>query len=197
MDDQTDKIKKKRKKCIRKVITTPLDSKKERQSNKIKDKPERSRFAKKNRPKAENLNDEEIENAECYLQYRPKCERYIFKKTPSPVLIQKILHCIGIEDIEDFVLSNTEINERVLKQMNTLFRMSLLKEEIVDCMHPWLYKTIDEMTYNNVIYILRNVLKLIGYKLQYRRAYHHSKQYMAQTIQKIDITRKTRNVVIL
>jgi len=99
----------------------------------------------------------------------------IYSSQPSDELFQKLLEAFGIMEINiDQTFSRIDLQNK-----NTLLKLANLVPYLKECYLPCKARTyLNDLTYKNIITILRHALKTRGFTVLSREKYHKGRKYI-------------------
>ena len=107
----------------------------------------------------------------------------LFKKIPDKNLLKNILSAFNIEDIS----SNKEFSRLELIEHNALEKiidlLPILKEHYLPCKAR---TYLSELSYKNIITILRQILRVFNIKLNYKEKYIKGEKYIFYKLENQD-----------
>jgi hypothetical protein len=112
----------------------------------------------------------------------------LFKKLPTDKILDKLLKCFGLENIDD----KKYFSRNDLKKINTIENINKLKNELEEFYLPCKSKIyLNNLTEKKIITILRHFIKYKLFKLISREKYmNKTKIIIYQLIKNIDIDYK-------
>jgi hypothetical protein len=107
----------------------------------------------------------------------------LFKIKPSDEIINKILICLSLENLDD----NTEFTIEKLELNNVISKYKLIDEEIKRFYIPCKAKLyLSKYEYKNMITVFRQILKTIHYTINGREKYSNKKKFLIYKLCKIE-----------
>jgi len=99
----------------------------------------------------------------------------LFKTRPTEAIINKILTCFGLTNLED----KSEFTILQLETNNTMDNYKLIEEEIKKFYIPCKGKIyFDKYEYKNIITVGRQILKTVNYTITTKEKYSNKKKFL-------------------
>lgn len=112
----------------------------------------------------------------------------LFKVKPSKELVEELIKIYGLSGLND----NKYFSKNDFIQINTLDKMSSFVEKLREYYLPCKQKIyLDNLNYKKLITILRQCIKLYGYKLKSKEKYLKGEKVIIYQIELIDNNVKT------
>jgi len=107
----------------------------------------------------------------------------LFKIKPTEELINKILNCLSLDNLDD----NSEFTIEKLESGNVISKYKLIDEEIKTFYIPCKAKMyLSKYEYKNIITVFRQILKTIKYTINSREKYSNKKKFLVYKLCKIE-----------
>lgn len=107
----------------------------------------------------------------------------IFKKMPPTELIMGILNSFGLNDLDD----KRSFSRKDLSQLDTVNKVNELKGELIKYYLPCKARSyLNDLTEKNVVTILRQCLKCIGYTVNSREKYLKGEKFIIYNLCKCE-----------
>lgn len=102
------------------------------------------------------------------MKYRTKIKNQLFRYTPPRDVLHKILEVFGLKDLDD----NRNFTRNDMEKLNTLENICQMKSVLEEYYLPCKARTyLNDISYKNVITILRQIIRLYGYSVISREKY--------------------------
>jgi hypothetical protein len=99
----------------------------------------------------------------------------LFKKDPCDNIIEKLLNCFGLENINDY----RHFSREDLKKIDSVNKIYKIKEELNKYYIPCKARTyLNDLNEKNIITILKQFLKNKGYTVISREKYSKKKKFI-------------------
>jgi hypothetical protein len=105
-----------------------------------------------------------------------KYKNQLFKVEPSKDLINKILVCFNLDNLEDNKIFSSLEMDLILTKSKFILLLDELKEIYIPCKYKIYFKDLDN--YKNIITISRQILKTVNYTLNSKEKYKKGKKYL-------------------
>ena len=114
----------------------------------------------------------------------------LFKTKPTNEIINKILFCFGLSNLED----RSEFTIQQLETNNTMDNYKSIEEEIKKNYIPCKAKRyFGKYEYKNIITIGRQFLKTVNYTITSKEKYSNKKKYLIYKLISLDEKKKVSN----
>jgi hypothetical protein len=111
----------------------------------------------------------------------------LFKTRPTEAIINKILTCFGLTNLED----KSEFTIQQLETNNTMDNYKLIEEEIKKFYIPCKGKIyFDKYEYKNIITVGRQILKTVNYTITTKEKYSNKKKFLIYKLLSLDEKKK-------
>jgi len=111
----------------------------------------------------------------------------LFKTRPTEAIINKILTCFGLTNLED----KSEFTILQLETNNTMDNYKLIEEEIKKFYIPCKGKIyFDKYEYKNIITVGRQILKTVNYTITTKEKYSNKKKFLIYKLLSLDEKKK-------
>ena len=113
----------------------------------------------------------------------------LFKIKPTDEIINKILLCFGLTNLED----KSEFTIQQLETNNTMDNYKIIEEEVKKFYIPFKGKLyFGKYEYKNIITIGRQILKTVNYTITSKEKYSNKKKYLIYKL--ISLAEKKKNI---
>ena len=119
-----------------------------------------------------------------------KRKNQLFRKIPEMGIINKVLNCFGLQNIEDTTIfsRNDLINRQTIQQILQI------KTDLEEYYLPCKARTyLNQLTEKNVITVLRQLIKYYGYKVYSKEKYMKGDRYITYQIQAVHVPQTSIN----
>jgi len=115
----------------------------------------------------------------------------LFKTRPTEAIINKILTCFGLTNLED----KSEFTILQLETNNTMDNYKLIEEEIKKFYIPCKGKIyFDKYEYKNIITVGRQILKTVNYTITTKEKYSNKKKFLIYKLLSLDEKKKKNSI---
>lgn len=102
------------------------------------------------------------------MTFKSKIKNQLFRFIPSREVLMKLLGIFGLSGLDD----TRNFTKQDMEKLNTLDEMNKLKTVLEEYYLPCKARTyLNDITYKNIITILRQVIRLYGYSVISREKY--------------------------
>jgi len=105
-----------------------------------------------------------------------KYKNQLFKVEPSKDLINKILVCFNLDNLEDNKIFSSLEMDLISTKSKFILLLDELKEIYIPCKYKIYFKDLDN--YKNIITISRQIFKTVNYTLNSKEKYKKGKKYL-------------------
>ena len=114
----------------------------------------------------------------------------LFKTKPTEEIINKILNCFGLINLED----ESEFTIQQLETKNTMDNYKIIEEDIKSFYIPCKAKLyFEKYEYKNIITVGRQLLKTVNYTITSKEKYSNKKKFLIYKLISIDEKNKKNN----
>tara|TARA_B100001758_G_C18256484_1_gene528622 strand:- start:479 stop:898 length:420 start_codon:yes stop_codon:yes gene_type:complete len=106
---------------------------------------------------------------------RSKVKNQLFRFTPPRDVLIQLLECFGLEQLDD----NRNFTRADMEKMDTITKINELKQVLEEYYLPCKARTyLNDITFKNVITILRQIVRLYGYSVISREKYMRGEKFI-------------------